>query len=145
MKGIKTLASGFARGGADMFSIIEDIFTKDFNTADTYEQFLEDMEWEDSESSRGVYVDELRKDKVRFNLKRAFMAEREKWRKGETKTILPFIGEIEGEDVKGQRLQDMLQTLLLQSPVLPLSQKSQGLLPRQQERLLVLEAAWWGV
>ena len=100
-KGIKTLASAFARGGVDMFTIFEDIFSKDFYAADTYEDFLEDMDWTDDEYSRKIYVDELSKDKVRFNLKRAFMAEREKWRKGESKTILPFVGEIEGEDVKG--------------------------------------------
>ena len=100
-KGIKTLASAFARGGVDMFTIFEDIFSKDFYAADTYEDFLEDMDWTDDEYSRKIYVSELSKDKVRFNLKRAFMAEREKWRKGESKTILPFVGEIEGEDVKG--------------------------------------------
>lgn len=100
LKGLKTLASGFARGGVDMFTIIDDIFSKDFHAADTYEKFLEDMELEDDKHSREIYVERLSKDKTRFNLKRAFMAEREKWRKGETKTILPLVGEIEGEDVK---------------------------------------------
>ena len=50
LKGLKTVASGFARGGVDMFTIVEDIFSKDFYTADTYEKFLEDMELEDDKS-----------------------------------------------------------------------------------------------
>ena len=101
LKGLKTVASGFARGGTDMLHIIEDVFSKDFHAADTYEKFLEDMEVEDDPYWQNIYTKELSKDKMRFNLKRAFMAEREKWRKGETKTVLPLIGEIEGEDVKG--------------------------------------------
>jgi len=101
LKGIKTLVSGSARGGTDMFHIIGDIFTKDFHAADTYEKYLEDTGSEDDQDSRQDYIRQLSKDKMRFNLKRAYEVEREKWRTGETKTTLPLIGEIEGEDVAG--------------------------------------------
>jgi hypothetical protein len=99
VKGIKTLVSGYVRGTNDIFNIVGDVFTKDFYAADTYEKYLEDTGNEDDQDSRQDYIRQLSKDKMRFNLKRAYEVEREKWRTGERKTTLPFVGEMEGEDV----------------------------------------------
>ena len=100
IKGLKTGASMFARGTNDLMYFIGDIFTKDYHAADTYEDFLADTGKPDTEDSRKEYNRQLGDDLRRFNLHRAYQQEREKWRTGKTKTILPFIGEIEGEDVK---------------------------------------------